>query len=766
MNPLNRLLLLSVSGIFSDGVHASIPKAASPDTPWEDLKAALSSPDILTASDANQWNEQCVQVFREAAAFPEVNGASPVVSNYLLLNQSSGLCLDHVSCAFNNCEWPSASVTWPEFPPSTSPFVIFDNSMDIAEEDLSFLSIPSMVLQPTSASDIVKAVRFCQEHDVGITVKVAGHSYFGASSAKGTLLIKMNPNYPKYAIGGSLTECATVAPVGADNVPTSNQMACALATARGKNAVLRVGGGELFDEAYRAVSFDWNSANDNMYHLVGGGAGTVSAAGGWLASGGLSGTTGMRMYGIGVDQVLAMEMVLPGGQHVRFGPMEWEDVDEGYPTTTTVTGYCNANPLEPDEANWDWTSCEKDIDFSELWFAARGGGGGSYGVLTSLHYQLHEKPGSLSLVVPNLAAYPATATETVSDTAAYFFATKYIEFLLRFLYVPESLNVAETDSRGCNSAQTYNLSPFADGLMFCYGSSGSSFVAKWQEYITDPSMVLQLQQNEVPDDVIEALPLLVVEAVVVDNYAQIAMEQGIPNPGVPEGRLGDSPMASIVPVLGAFPSLSDATHTHVPLNAIVADPAGMAQLLASDVLLSGGRTIYAMGGLIPFADDGVNAISPTRRNAAFLMAVPNEEFRNQYYSIFFGQLDMTGDFPGSSCHNHALVYEMGPLKDDWATSCPLEWAQSERDEKCISQNEASWGTAILSRLESFKAAVDPNEIFICASGVGYTWTPRSMDPEAPAPSPEPTSSGGSHRGGLVDLVKLLLIGCIVICAYF
>ena len=38
------------------------------------------------------------------------------------------------------------------------------------------------------------------------------------------------------------------------------------------------------------------------YHVVGGAAGTVSSIGGWLQGGGLSGSTGMRIWGFGVDQ--------------------------------------------------------------------------------------------------------------------------------------------------------------------------------------------------------------------------------------------------------------------------------------------------------------------------------------------------------------------------------------------------------------------------------------------------------------------------------
>lgn len=167
---------------------------------------------------------------------------------------------------------------------------------------------------------------------------------------------------------------------------------CALALARSKTAVIRVGGGELFDDLYRAV-IDWNKEHGkksgHRYEVIGGGAGTVSAVGGWLQGGGLS--TGLeRLWGVGVDQVLEIEMVLPDATHVKFGPSAWQ-TREGflYPQTTEVTGKCNKNVVE-DESKWDWQDCTKSISFEDLWFAVRGGGGGTYGIVTAVHYQLHE----------------------------------------------------------------------------------------------------------------------------------------------------------------------------------------------------------------------------------------------------------------------------------------------------------------------------------------------------------------------------------------
>jgi hypothetical protein len=275
--------------------YAAFPLEAASDTPWNELRSHLSSPEILNDVSVTAWKEECLETF----IAPGATGLEAVVSNYQLLNQSSGLCLDHLGCVYDNCSWPFDSPGKSPFPEGVSSFVIPEQFND---ENLftDIMNLPSMVLHPRHASDIVHAVEFCKEYSVGITVKVAGHSYFGASTAKNTLLIKMSTFYPTYGIDGSLTECNDI-----DLKSISAEgMACALAKAREKNAFLRVGGGELFDQAYRAVFFDWNRNPSNLkkYHFVGGGAGTVGSAGGWMESGGLSGTTGMRMYGIGVDQ--------------------------------------------------------------------------------------------------------------------------------------------------------------------------------------------------------------------------------------------------------------------------------------------------------------------------------------------------------------------------------------------------------------------------------------------------------------------------------
>merc|ERR1712110_480183 len=103
---------------------------------------------------------------------------------------------------------------------------------------------------------------------------------------------------------------------------------------------VRVGGGQRWLEVYQEVG--------DSYNIVGGGGLTVSAAGGWLGGGGLSWMH--RRYGLGIDNVLEFQIILANGTKVT--------VDE-----------CSHN--------------------KDLWWALRGGGAGTFGVVTPVVYKIH-----------------------------------------------------------------------------------------------------------------------------------------------------------------------------------------------------------------------------------------------------------------------------------------------------------------------------------------------------------------------------------------
>ncbi|KIJ13624.1 hypothetical protein PAXINDRAFT_100587 [Paxillus involutus ATCC 200175] len=114
-----------------------------------------------------------------------------------------------------------------------------------------------------------------------------------------------------------------------------------------------LGAGVQWDEAYAAV-------DQNGRMIVGGAISSIGAAGGWLAGGGHSALS--PTYGLGVDNAIEISVVLSTGEYL------------------TVNNYQN-----PD-----------------LFWALRGGGGGTYGIVTSVTYRTYPSvPAQLYLFEAN-----------------------------------------------------------------------------------------------------------------------------------------------------------------------------------------------------------------------------------------------------------------------------------------------------------------------------------------------------------------------------
>ncbi len=159
---------------------------------------------------------------------------------------------------------------------------------------------------------------------------------------------------------------------------------------------------------------------------------------------------GHRLYGFGIDQVLHVEMVLPNGSHIRFGPSSWEwEGDNIYPQTRTVSGYCNKNP-QTDEADWMWEECDEEVPFVDLWFATRGGGGGQFGVVTAIYYQLHDKPGVYQDVPWGTPLREAMANPPNGVSVEDILRTWYL-YLFTFLYRPEDIGIDKAVSNSCSA---------------------------------------------------------------------------------------------------------------------------------------------------------------------------------------------------------------------------------------------------------------------------------------------------------------------------
>lgn len=661
---------------------------------WRQLSSQLSE-GAFKVSKADDWLDQCVHPFADI----DLSDRSKWLSSYQLFEQPSGMCMIHVNCAYKGCRGPFLGY-------SSYSYNSSEYSDDMLTSANNGLDLPDATVHPIHVGDLSKAIEFAAANNIEVSVKTTGHSYTGASTKQGTILLNLS-KLQKYSPGGSIVECDTD-----DILDGASQESCNLALARGKTAFVRVGGGEIWDEALRAVSFDWNNNPDNSrkYHLLSGAAGTVSAAGGWLASGGLSGNGDMRSFGVGVDQVLHVEMVLPSGLHVRFGPTDWEtNNDMMYPRTIAITGYCNNGDLS-DEDSWDWQECGKRrINFHDLWFAVRGGGGGSYGVITSIYYQLHKYTVMqvtvpvISVAVENMIQNQGSSDEDVDD-----FKKAWYDFVLRFFFDPKSIDVTESASNSCSSPADGG---FGGGRFICYDGAGDVMKEAWKRFHGDS------------DGTIDTY--FTVEN--VDSWAEWNLKggdyefvNGVGYSGVPEGRLRDE---------GPSPTLTNTMLGNIQLMMVPEDVlitkrdeiVGMVFNCLSRQTCS--PLMYIMGGKIPAADDGVNSLPPHRRHGGFLMGILDPTLRTEFTRLFNNISDgevWTGDsFPGTLCHNHASLEFPTPLKEDWALTCDPFWTKEQKEEKCMSYQEAAWGTDILGKLDRIHTDVDPDHLFNPDDGPGY-----------------------------------------------
>lgn len=74
-------------------------------------------------------------------------------------------------------------------------------------------------------------------------------------------------------------------------------------------------------------------------------------------------------------------------------------------------------------------------------------------------------------------------------------------------------------------------------------------------------------------------------------------------------------------------------------------------------------------------------------------------------------------FTSTSTSPTAMPNDYGPLKSDWTKPCPFDWSKEEKLDKCISFQEAVWGTELLERLETIQSGLDPKSLFIQGYGV-------------------------------------------------
>ncbi|MCB2106653.1 MAG: FAD-binding oxidoreductase [Rhodobacteraceae bacterium] len=217
---------------------------------------------------------------------------------------------------------------------------------------------PALIVKTASAKDVQAAVQFARAHDILTAVRCGGHSYSGFSMVDDGMVIDLK------AINGV-------------TVDTAKQTA-------------HVAGGALLGNLDRAT----------LPHKLATTAGVVSHTGvGGLATGGGQGRLG-RKFGLTIDNMLGVEMVLADGSIVRANATE--------------------NP--------------------DLFWAVRGGGG-NFGIVTDFEFQLHEYDG----VITSLSyTFPGSKARDVMNVYAEISANAPLE-----LTVSGSLRTSDRGETTC-----------------------------------------------------------------------------------------------------------------------------------------------------------------------------------------------------------------------------------------------------------------------------------------------------------------------------
>ena len=241
--------LTTVSVVYADTWRS--------DLDWDGFAAKLSPTASLLDTGFSDYVEQCR---------PGFDMDQSVRSNHALIDEPSGMCVSQYFCAYKRC-WPrpdAATTTYAQQVADQDTWNQLTTFEDLSAETQGWiedpqnpsLNLPSKVLFPVVASDVVEAIKFAGENALEISVKNSGHSFIGASTKKDTLHINMN-RFTQYS-STSIVDCDQTVLEDMDSQP------CSLAEARNKPAFIRVGGGENWGEC-RFTAFEYLCPENNRY---------------------------------------------------------------------------------------------------------------------------------------------------------------------------------------------------------------------------------------------------------------------------------------------------------------------------------------------------------------------------------------------------------------------------------------------------------------------------------------------------------------------
>ncbi|XP_055348574.1 uncharacterized protein LOC129595554 [Paramacrobiotus metropolitanus] len=472
---------------------------------------------------------------------------------------------------------------------------------------------PAYAVDAHSPEDIQRAMSFASKHNLRVVVKTTGHDYLGRSTAPGALLIWLH-NFE-----GQLETKTSFTLSGCD------------ASSQSVGPVITVAGGKTWDDVYPKVEQDFNG----KYAIVAGNCFDIGAAGGYILGGGHSIIS--PSFGLAVDSVLEMKIVTVDGQLLT--------------------------------AN----ACQN----TDLFWALRGGGGGTYGVLTSVTYQLHSVPnGFTSYSIQILAA---NKTGDLNP--------KQLEDVLEVL----SRRTADLDAVGWGGYYYFNAA-FGFSLMWIVPADWPNALVP-VEAIKDELVAMQASSG-----------------FLVGPFANVG--------GFVQHFNGVSDWRSWANTVGVYDeSLSPGIRTTLGTRLIPAAALNQSRSVAQNIIAAAAKTNFLFGfGILHVSGNGVRSKDPQSIETSVTLA-----WRKAAWHAILA----VGWLPTTTEEDVALL--KGMLESGaqvWRDAYPDSGAYfNEASTTEPHWQQAFWGKNY-DRLLQIKKTVDPSGMLVCSQCVGSeAWDP-------------------------------------------
>ncbi|XP_046376106.2 uncharacterized FAD-linked oxidoreductase ARB_02478-like [Haliotis rufescens] len=225
-------------------------------------------------------------------------------------------------------------------------------------KDIIYTRFPAYIYLVRSVEDVQKVMLFARKYDLRVTIQSSGHDYIGRSTGDGSIMI---------------------------NLSRMQRIDINLNSLLNADGTIRSESGNNWARVYEEV-------NKQGRVVVGGSAHTV-AMGGYTLGGGHSPMS--RSLGLAVDNLLEVTMVTADGSIVNASASG---------TVKVAPDGSVTHSADPD-----------------LFWSLRGGGGGTFGVVTSFVYKLHKPPSAFGHMTCVFRFHRENDQDKAKDLIKFYF---------------------------------------------------------------------------------------------------------------------------------------------------------------------------------------------------------------------------------------------------------------------------------------------------------------------------------------------------------